>query len=76
MKCLSCKNDTMINSKTTYFAHINECYIIVENVPCKKCSQCGEEFFSSSTMERLDQIISEVTKNLTKVCIMEYAPVA
>ena len=43
MKCLACKNETMIDSKTTYFAHLPNCYLIIENVPCKKCSQCGEE---------------------------------
>lgn len=62
----------MIDSKTTYFAHLNGCYIIIENVPCKKCSQCGEEFFSSNVMERIDEIISSLTGNFAKICIMEY----
>ena len=36
MKCLACKNDTIVDSKTTYFAHLPNCYLIIENVPCKK----------------------------------------
>ena len=72
MKCLSCKSETMIDSKTTYFAHLPNCYLIIENVPCKKCSQCGEEVFPMSVMERIDNIIENVGKFASKVCVLEY----
>lgn len=76
MKCLACKSDTMIDSKTTYFSHLPNCYLIIENVPCKKCSQCGEEVFSMSVMERIDQIIASVEKLASKVCVLEYQTAA
>ncbi len=76
MKCLSCKNGDMIDSKTTYFAHLPNCYLIIENVPCKKCSQCGEEVFSASVLERIDQIISNAEKIASKVCVLEYQSAA
>ncbi|MBR3543625.1 MAG: YgiT-type zinc finger protein [Treponema sp.] len=47
MKCLACKNDTLIDSKTSYFVNLQNCCLIIENVHCKKCSQCGEEVFLS-----------------------------
>lgn len=56
MKCMSCKSDSMVDSKTIYFAQLNNCYVIIENVPCKKCDQCGEEFFTVSVMEKIDTI--------------------
>ncbi|MBQ3837386.1 MAG: type II toxin-antitoxin system MqsA family antitoxin [Treponema sp.] len=76
MKCLACKNDTMIDSKTSYFANLQNCYLIIENVPCKKCSQCGEEVFSVGVMERIDQLIASVEKIAGKVCVLEYQSAA
>lgn len=76
MKCLSCKNETMIDSTTTYFANLPNCYLIIENVPCKKCTQCGDEVFSMSVMERIEQIIESVKKIAGKVCVLEYQSAA
>ncbi len=69
---LGLKNDIMIDSKATYFAHLPNCYVIIENVPCKKCQQCGEEVFSMSVLERIDEIVASVSHLASKVCIMEY----
>ena len=76
MKCLACKNDTMIDSKTTYFAHLPNCYLIIENVPCKKCSQCGETVYSASVLEKIDHILEQVQNIASKIFIMDYANVA
>ena len=53
MKCMSCKGGKMKPSKTTYFARLNNCYVIIENVPCLKCEQCGEEFLNTFLGEKL-----------------------
>ncbi len=76
MKCSVCKNGNIIHSKTTYFANLPNCYLIIENVPCQKCTQCGEEVFSMSVMEHIDQIISSVEKLAGKVCVLEYQAAA
>ena len=76
MECLSCKNNSMFDSTATYFAHLTTGYVIIENVPCKKCTQCGEEFFSASVMERIDEIIAGIENIASKVCIMEYKEAA
>lgn len=76
MKCLACKNETMVESKATYFAHLQNCYVIIENVPCQKCTQCGEEIFPLSVMSRIDKIVASVANIASKVCIVEYKSVA
>ena len=76
MKCSVCKNGNIIHSKTAYFANLHNRYLIIENVPCKKCTQCGEEVFPMSVMERIDQIISSVEKLAGKVCVLEYQAAA
>ncbi|MBQ3646436.1 MAG: type II toxin-antitoxin system MqsA family antitoxin [Synergistaceae bacterium] len=76
MRCTVCKNDEVKDSITTYFVSLKECYVIIENVPCKKCSQCGEEFFSVHVMERIDEIIDSIRNIAGKIFVLEYKSVA
>ena len=36
----------------------------IENVPCKKCDQCGEEFFTVSVMKKIDVILSKYIRKV------------
>ncbi len=76
MRCLGCKGNEMISSTTTYFATVKNCYIIIENVPCKKCPQCGEEFFLTSVIEKIDDILDTIASVASKIFIMDYETAA
>ncbi len=76
MKCLSCKYGDMKESKTTYFSQLNNCYVIIENVPCLKCDQCGDEFFTASVAEKIDDILDSLEKIASKIFIMDYTTAA
>ena len=73
MRCLTCKNGNMESSTTTYFAQLKNCYVIIENVPCIKCEQCGEEFFKASVLEKIDDILDRLEQIASKIFIMDYA---
>ena len=45
------------------------CYIIIKNVPCEKCSQCGEEYLNGETLERIEKIIQKVKGMLTEIAV-------
>ncbi|MCR5650875.1 MAG: type II toxin-antitoxin system MqsA family antitoxin [Lachnospiraceae bacterium] len=76
MKCLICKSDTMVEDKGTYFAQIENCYVIIENVPCLKCTQCGEIVYSASVMEKIDEILDKIQNIASKIFIMDYSRAA
>ena len=76
MRCLICKDDEMRDSRSTYFAQVDQCYVIIENVPCKKCSQCGEIVYSASVMEKIEEILDKVREIAGKVLIMDYSQAA
>lgn len=76
MRCLVCKAEALENSTTTYFAQVENCYVIIENVPCQKCQQCGETLFSMDVLERVDEILEKVKLLTSKVMIMDYAQAA
>ena len=60
MRCLTCRNGNMDPTPTTYFAQLKNCYVIIENVPCMKCEQCREEFFTASVLEKIDDILDRL----------------
>jgi YgiT-type zinc finger domain-containing protein len=62
----------MKTSTTTYFANLKNCIIIIKNVPCYKCDQCGEEYFSSSVAEKLDILVDKAEALASELTIMEY----
>ena len=76
MRCMSCKYGEMKEATTTYFAQLNSCYIIIENVPCLKCAQCGEEFLKASVAEKIDDILDSIEKIASKIFILDYATAA
>jgi len=35
-----------------YVEKIDNYVIVIKNVPCKKCNQCGEEYFSTQAAKK------------------------
>jgi len=77
MKCSSCAFDNnvfdMEEATISYLGELcNGNYVIVENVPCYKCPNCGEEFFTLSVSEKLEKIIKSFDNNDERVYITDY----
>ena len=71
--CFFCKNDTVIHTYTTYMVDLKDCIIIVKNVPCEECSECGEKFFSDEVMEKLEAIVNKVRGFASEVFVTDYS---
>ena len=69
--CFFCKGD-LKESHTTYTANINDCIIIIKNVPCMECQQCGEKYFNDGVMIQLENIINQVKNALIEITIVDY----
>lgn len=75
MKCFLCKGN-MTASTTTYMTTCNNCYIIIKNVPCLKCDQCGEEFINGSTMLKIESIVNKLKTMLTEIAVVDFRSAA
>lgn len=71
-KCFFCKGN-IEDGITNYMLDLNGQFIIIKNVPCHKCVQCGEVSFAYSTMKQLEKIVAQLKQALTEVAIVEYA---
>ena len=74
-RCFYCKG-TMENAFTSYMADLDGHYVIIKNVPCHKCKQCGEVSFSGETVAKIEEIIETLKTALTEVAIVDYAKAA
>lgn len=51
------KKEILLEKKVTYTLEMDGRVFVVENVPARVDLQTGEQFFSPSTVERLQEII-------------------
>ena len=51
---------------------LGRCILIVKNVPCRRCAQCGEVTLSSDTIERLDHLGEVFQDAMTEVAVINY----
>ena len=70
--CFYCKCKTTIPSVTTHVVTLKDCVIIVKNVPCEECEQCGEKYFSDEVMEQLDLIIDKAQALASEIYVTDY----
>lgn len=76
INCLSCKSGEMIESTTTYTTTLKNCVLIIKNVPCVECRQCGDVLFNTDVLEKIDEIIAMAEKLASEVSIIDYSKVA
>ena len=75
MKCFYCKGD-IAESVTTYMTELKNCIVIIKNVPCLKCSQCGEVSFTGATMKKIEAILDKCEGLLTEIAVFNFKDTA
>ncbi len=70
--CMYCKGDELTDSFTVHVVNYKNCLIIVKNVPCVECAQCGEKFYTDEVAQRLDKIVSGAKKNAQEISVIDY----
>jgi YgiT-type zinc finger domain len=72
MNCICCKGD-MTESITTHVVDINNCLTIIRNVPCLKCTQCGEAVYTDEVAEQLEIIVKACLTSITEIAVVNYS---
>ena len=72
MKCLLCKDSAADPGITVYMTSCDGCYIIIKNVPCFRCRQCGEEYIDGVTFQKIEEIIGKLKNMLTEIAVVDF----
>lgn len=75
MKCMRC-GATTERGFTTSVTDLNNCLVIVRNVPCFKCTECNEISYTGDVSQQLEKIIDSARKVMQEISIIDYSKVA
>jgi YgiT-type zinc finger domain-containing protein len=64
-----------VEKRVTYTLELNGKFFVIENVPARVDEETGEQFFSPSTVEHLQQIVmtGQTPDRFTEVPVYKYA---
>ncbi len=71
MRCFKCLSD-MYESFTTDVTDLGNCLVIIRNVPCFKCSECDEVFYTGAVVKQLEKIIETAKSSVNDIAIIDY----
>ncbi len=75
MKCGSC-GGTMVEGLTTDVTDLGNMVIIIRNVPCFKCIECNDIFYTASVLKQLEKIIEEAKRYIQEIAVIDFSKVA
>ena len=71
MNCFMCKGK-IENKNTTFMVELENCIIIVRNVPSQVCKQCGEVSYSNEVAKQLEKLVNTVRNSITEITVITY----
>lgn len=71
MNCLLCKGE-MKPGTTIHAVQLKSCVVVIKNVPCLKCEQCGEVVLSADTVEKIEHILQTVEKAVAEITVVNF----
>ncbi|HAG14285.1 MAG TPA: hypothetical protein DCG49_10565 [Ruminococcus sp.] len=70
--CMFCKNKTHTESTTTHVVNSQNSIIIIRNVPCLECDQCGEKYYTDAVAEKLERLINSAKQLMQEISVVDY----
>ena len=74
--CMYCKCDDLIPATTTHVVNYKGCVIIIKNVPCEECEQCGEKYYSDETAQQLEKLVNNAKQFMQEISVINYTQIA
>lgn len=68
MKCAFC-GGTEKSAVAEYVEKQDNYIIVIKNVPCMKCEQCGEEYFSTEVIKAIEKILNTIQKVASELTV-------
>ncbi|MCC8151200.1 MAG: type II toxin-antitoxin system MqsA family antitoxin [Lachnospiraceae bacterium] len=54
---------------TDYVEKIGNYVVVIKNVPCEKCTQCGEEYFSNTVAKKIESILNGIQRISSEITV-------
>lgn len=61
---------------TTHVVNYKNCIIIIKNVPCEECEQCGEKYYLDKVAMQLEYLVNTAKQLAQEVAVIDYSKAA
>ena len=75
MKCMKCGKDAY-KSTTTEAIELNFGVLVIRNIPCYKCEECDEIYYTGDVAEKIERITEMVKQLMQEITVIDYEKVA
>lgn len=75
MKCMKCGNDAY-KSTTTEAIELDFGVLVIRNIPCYKCEECDEIYYTGDVAEKIEKITKMVKQLMQEITVIDYEKVA
>lgn len=72
MKCMEC-GGRYAEATRTHVVDMKSYIIIIRNVPCLECVQCGDAIYTDEVATRLDEIVQSLKNFMGEIAVVEYS---
>ncbi len=74
--CMYCKCETFVSGLTTHVVNYKGCVIVIKNVPCDECEQCGEKYYTDEVAHQLEKLVNIAKQLMQEVSVIDFSKVA
>ena len=70
--CSYCRGKELKESTAAYEAIPGDYTIIIRNVPCLECVQCGEKYYTDEVMQNIERIATKAKELNSELFVAKY----
>ena len=75
MKCMKCGSDAF-KSTMTEAIELGFGVLIIRNIPCYKCEECDEIFYTGDVAQKIEEITARVKQFVQEIIVVDYEKAA
>ena len=75
MRCMKCGKDAY-KSTTTEAIELSFGVLVIRNIPCYKCEECDEIFYTGDVVEKIEKVTEMVKQLMQEITVIDYEKVA
>ena len=76
MKCMKCGREAFKSTNTEALELDGGCLLVIRNIPCYKCRECDEVFYTGDIVQQLEKIKEEAETHLRELTIIDFKKAA
>ncbi len=75
MKCMKCGKNAY-KSTTTEAIELGFGVLVIRNIPCYKCDECDEIFYTGDVVKNIEKITERVKQFVQEIIVLDYEKAA